>query len=109
MMMKKSLISILVLWFMAGIAQANPASQALVTTGRTALFNNGTPTCSGIIAANGHFKAAVQADPADQTANLFYALTRLVVPGLEKDRDRGLKPFWTYSRPLASPGRKMTT
>ena len=82
--MKRTLISILVLLFMAGIAQANPASQTLVTTGRAALFNNGSPTCSGIIAANGHFEAAVQADPADQAANLFYALTRLAVMGLEK-------------------------
>ena len=81
--MKRILISILFLLFMAGIAQANPASQALVTTGRAALFNSGSPTCSGIIAANSHFEAAVQADPADQAANLFYALTRIAVTGLE--------------------------
>ena len=67
----------------AGGAMANPASDAFVTDGRGLLFNNGDPTYPGIIAANDKFQEAYDADPGDQTARLFLAVTKLAVFGLE--------------------------
>ena len=59
------------------------ASLVTVTEGRALLFNGGNLTYSGILSANEKFKAAVEANPSDQEANLFYALTRLLAFGLE--------------------------
>jgi hypothetical protein len=72
--------------FLIGIstsAYANPASDALVLQGRTLLFNSGNMVYSGIAESAPKFGAAVDADPADQTANFFYALTRVLASVLE--------------------------
>lgn len=58
------------------------ASSSGVIAGRGALFNNGSPTYSGILTANTTFAAAVQSDPGDREARLFAALTRIVASAL---------------------------
>ncbi len=73
-----------VIWALTATAHANPASDALVAQGRALLFNNGNLTSSGIVASKPKFKDAVVADPTDQTANFFYALTRMLSFGLEQ-------------------------
>ena len=59
-------------------------SHASVADGRASLFNDGSPTYSGILAANEQFEAAVTDNPLDQEANLFYAITRILASGLEE-------------------------
>jgi hypothetical protein len=83
--MKKSILFLLlfILTF-SSYVYGNTQSQALVAQGRTAFFNNGFPTCTGIIEANGYFQSAVDEDADDQVAQLFYAVTRLAVSGLEQ-------------------------
>ena len=89
--MKKiiGLLTVFVLAAFVSFASASPASQALVIQGRAALFNNGTPTCTGVVEANGYFQDAVTADPGDQEAQLFYASTQLAVFGLENGSGEG--------------------
>ena len=70
---------------------ANDTSQALVIEGRALLFNNGTFTYSGTVAANVKFGQAVAADPSDQEANLFYAVTRVGAFALEQGSGSGLE------------------
>ena len=87
--MKKSicLLAVFILAAFVSFASASLVSEALVTQGRAALFNNGTPTCTGVVEANGYFQDAVTADPTDQEARLFYALTQLAVFGLVNGSD----------------------
>ena len=59
-------------------------SHASVADGRASLFSDGSPTYSGILAANEQFEAAVTDNPLDQEANLFYAITRILASGLEE-------------------------
>ncbi len=63
----------------------------LVSDGRTLLFNHGNPTYSGILAANQKFKDALSADPNNQAANLFYAVTRMAAFALESGSGNGLE------------------
>lgn len=72
-------------------AFASTESRALVAEGRALLFNAGNPAYSGLLAANDKFEAAVVADPADQEANLFYAVTRAAAFGLEQGSGAGLE------------------
>ncbi len=58
-------------------------ANANVLEGRALLFNNGNPSYSGILAAKAKFEAARAADPADDTASLFLAITKLAAFGLE--------------------------
>lgn len=78
-MCRKILVSLFVFFmvFLPDLSPASTQSEALVSEGRQLLFKNGNPTYQGIIDANEKFKAAVEADGTDQTANLFYALTRV--------------------------------
>jgi len=62
----------------------------LVSDGRTLLFNHDNPTYSGLLAANQKFKAA-SADPNNQEANLFYAVTRIGAFALEAGGGGGLE------------------
>ncbi len=71
--------AVCILVALCGSAGASPGSQDLVNEGRTSLFNGGEFTEAGLLAANDKFEAAVNADPSDPEANLFYALTRLAV------------------------------
>ena len=82
-MIKRLLLTLACAFLFYYPAVADTQSQALVADGRVALFNHGNPTCSGIIQANSKFAAAVAQDASDPEANLFYALTRLAVMGLE--------------------------
>ncbi|MCG7852356.1 MAG: hypothetical protein MIO92_07525, partial [Methanosarcinaceae archaeon] len=63
----------------------------LVSDGRTSLFNHGNPTYSGLLAANQKFKDALSADPNNQEANLFYAVTRIGAFALEEGSGGGLE------------------
>ncbi len=72
-------------------ANASEESDALVNEGCVLLFGTGGPTCSGILAANLKFEAAVNADLDDQKANLFYAVTRVLAFGLEQSGGAGLE------------------
>ena len=66
-------------------------TNADVAQGRAFLFNNnGNPSYSDIISANNEFKGAVSANPTDQEANLFYAVTRLLASALESGNGPGL-------------------
>ena len=87
-MKRNLLISILLLLLTSDPVLANPDS---ITQGRAALFNHGAPTCSGIIEANDHFRIAVQEAPTNQEANFFYALTRVLVSGLEQGPGPGFE------------------
>ncbi|MCP3876149.1 MAG: hypothetical protein GY699_23760 [Desulfobacteraceae bacterium] len=82
-MRKKLFISILLLLFFSGFANASRLSEYHVNNGRAALFNEGNPTYSGIVLADKYFKQAVDADKTDKKANFFYAVTRLFVFALE--------------------------
>jgi len=64
---------------------------SLVVEGRALLFNDGNFTYSGIVAANVKFGQAVAADPSDQEANLFYAVTRVGAFALEQGSGSGLE------------------
>lgn len=64
---------------------AGQASSAQVAEGRSALFNNGSPTASGILNANTAFMAAVQDNPSDREARCFAAVTRLMASALTKE------------------------
>ena len=85
--MKKSLLLTMLFLLLA----SNPvlANTASIAAGRAALFNQGAPTYSGIITANNHFRTAVQTAPNNPEANFFYALTRLLVSGLEQGQGSG--------------------
>ena len=92
MLIEKNARKTLVLVFCAifflslpAMVHASPASQALVVEGRDLLFNEGDFIVSGILAADTKFEAAVTADPGDEEANFFYAVTRVLVFGLEQD------------------------
>jgi len=61
------------------------AEESLLQEGRSLLFNQGAQTYSGLIAANEKFKAASAADPANEAANFFYAVTRMLVFALEQE------------------------
>ncbi|MCK5617189.1 hypothetical protein KAR91_85790 [Candidatus Pacearchaeota archaeon] len=62
---------------------ASPTSEAFVNEGRILLFDSTSSipkmTYSGLLAANEKFKSAVGDDATDQEANLFYAITRVLV------------------------------
>ncbi len=64
-------------------------AHASVDEGRALLFNGGNPTYSGIQAAHVQFKAAVEANPTDPQANLFYGVTRVLVSVLEQGSGGG--------------------
>ena len=75
-------------------AYASDASQSLVADGRALLFKNGNPTYSGILEANAKFEEALDqttGDPNDPAANLFYAITRIMVFGLEQGNSTELE------------------
>ncbi|MFC1858787.1 hypothetical protein ACFL9U_12300 [Thermodesulfobacteriota bacterium] len=54
-------------------------AHADVSQGRQYLFNGGDPNMNGLFNAKAEFEAAVQADPTNQEANFFLAITRLPV------------------------------
>ncbi len=85
--MKKTVLIALLFLLLASVPVT--AASASLAAGRSALFNHGEPTCSGIIAANNHFRNAVQEAPDNPEANFFYALSRLLVSGLEKGQGPG--------------------
>jgi len=94
---------IVCLFFLPSILLASPQSQTLVTAGRLALFKNGNMTWQGIVDANEKFKAAVAADAADQTAHLFYAVTRLGSFVLKTDDTAGLQTLADLFQALGIP------
>jgi hypothetical protein len=68
-------LGVLILVATPQLSRANPASQALVDTGRGELFNNGNATVSGLLDARDTFADAVAADGNDQEAQAFYGVT----------------------------------
>ena len=68
-----------------------PISVSNAATGRELLFNHGNPTYSGLVAANQKFKDALSAEPNNQEANLFYAVTRIGTFTLEEGSGSGLE------------------
>jgi len=87
------------LWF-TGYAHAD------VQKGRLLLFNNGNPTSIGIVSAKAEFEASVRANPSDQQANFFLAISRILalmdntaayVPGLPVDNLRELLDLFGVS------------
>ena len=68
-------LGLLILVSSPQLSFANTASQALVDTGRLQLFNNGSMTVSGLLAARDTFADAVDADATDQEAQAFYGVT----------------------------------
>jgi hypothetical protein len=68
--------------FHAGNSVASTDSQALVDEGRILFFDSSSsvpaPSYSGILAANEKFEDAIVVDPADEEAQLFYAVTRIL-------------------------------
>ena len=93
--MRKITITVVLLFTffvtLTSFVYANSESQEHVNLGRALLFNNGYPTYSGIIDAHSEFQLAVAADASDQEANLFYAVTRIAVFGLENGSGPGLE------------------
>jgi len=92
MLPKKNAHKALVLIFCAifflslpATVHANEASHALVVEGRDLLFNEGDFTVSGVLAANTKFAAAVTADPADEEALFFSAVTQVIVFWLQQN------------------------
>ena len=67
---------------------ASPLSQQRVIEGRVLLFDSGNlppiPSYSGLSEANEKFKSAVAEDATDPLANLFYAVTRVMVSYIEQ-------------------------
>jgi hypothetical protein len=61
----------------------------LVSEGRALLFNNGSPTYAGLIAANQKFQEALAADSNNPEANLFYTVTRIGAFALEEGSGGG--------------------
>jgi len=90
-MRKLTIILYFVIFFLSFTAFVYaPQSQAAsVEQGRALLFNNGESTYSGLIAANNEFKAVVLANPSNQEANFFYAVTRILVFALEQPNTPG--------------------
>lgn len=69
--------TILVLFGLALVITAGN-SHADVQTGRQLLFNNGGPTSLGALAAKAEFEASVNANPNDQEASFFLAVSRIL-------------------------------
>ncbi len=63
----------------------------LTQEGRALLFSENGPTFQDILDANQKFAAAVSANPADQEANLFYALSQISVFFLESQQSGEIK------------------
>lgn len=72
--MKKS-ITILCMILLTLVLASN--GYAGVAEGRAFLFNNGSPSYPGLLAANDEFKTVLLGDPNHEEANFFYAITRL--------------------------------
>lgn len=70
--------------FVLGYSTLSQASSVKVTEGRSALFNNGSPTVPGILTANTAFASAVQSDATDSEARFFTAVTRVLASALTK-------------------------
>ncbi|NWH05643.1 hypothetical protein [Desulfobacter latus] len=62
----------------SGPAISSDASQDLVDQGRSLFFSNANPTYQNILDADVKFKDAVTADPTNQNARVFRAVTRMV-------------------------------
>lgn len=71
-----SCLGILPLIF-AVTAHASVLSQSLVSEGRALLFNGGSYSTAGLLAAHDKFVEAVDEDAADKEARLFLSITRL--------------------------------
>jgi hypothetical protein len=98
-----SLLVIVSLFFLPSLGFASTLSQELVNQGRGALFKKGAPTWQGILDSNDKFKAAVQADDTDQTAHLFYALTRLGSFVLKTDDTDGFQTLADIIQAMGVP------
>jgi len=116
MLIEKNARKALVLVFCAifflslpAMVHASPASQALVVEGRDLLFNEGDFIVSGILAADTKFEAAVTADPGDEEANFFYAVTRVLVFGLEQDNGPNFDTLATLGDLLGAFGMLRNT
>lgn len=82
--MKKLIwILILILCSFSGMVYAG------IPEGRQALFNNGSPTVSGIIEAHQEFKDVLMIEPNNQEARFFYAITTILVTALENGSGPG--------------------
>ncbi|RZB30254.1 MAG: hypothetical protein SRB1_02534 [Desulfobacteraceae bacterium Eth-SRB1] len=76
-MKRKMCRFVTIFWLSVFFFSLTTPAYASVTEGRALLFNDGNPTYSKLLEANAKFEAAVTANPSDQEANLFYAVTRL--------------------------------
>jgi len=93
-----SIITVLTLFVLSGVhiqtAAADPTSETLVAQGRVLLFDSSNPTpaptYSGLLAAHEKFQSAIAADVNDQSAQLFYAFTRIMVTFIAQGNSAGI-------------------
>ncbi|MFH2093150.1 MAG: fibronectin type III domain-containing protein, partial [Pseudomonadota bacterium] len=104
--MNRHIIKFFILFFIAVLpayTHASTQSQALVDQGRLLLFNNGNATYQNILDAKETFEAAVLADPNDQQAHLFSAVTRTSAFFLKQGDGIGFKTIADILKAMGIP------